>query len=164
MHIYWMKWYKGPWKLGAPVVMLAIAVGGYFVPAIGLTVPGMMLLALVLNAGKRRHFCSHVCPNGRTYSETLPGFSRNRSMPRLLADPGLRKILCAFMVFCVIALLSRSGGGLATIGRVFWGMYLMATGLGFALGAAYKPRSWCVVCPMGTIQDTVRPGVQGPKK
>lgn len=152
-----LHWYNGLWKIGAPVFILVVAVGGYFWPVVGLVVPGMMMLALILNAGRRRYFCSHACPNGRTYSGALPGLSKNRSTPRFLTEPGVRKILCAFMFFCVINFLARSGGGLANIGRVFWGMYLMATGLGFAFGLAYKPRSWCVVCPMGTLQDTVRP-------
>lgn len=158
-----MQWYKGFWKLGAPLFILAVALGGYFVPVIGLIIPGMMILALVLNARSRRLFCSHVCPNGRTYSVALPGLSQKRGLPRFLADPGIRKVLCAFMFFCVINLLSRSGGGIDNIGRVFWAIYLMATGLGFAFGAVYKPRSWCVVCPMGTLQDTVRPVKQKAK-
>ena len=156
--------YNGPYKLGAPLFILAVAIGGFFVPVVGLVVPGMMLLALVLNARSRRLFCSQVCPNGRTYSATLPGGVRKHRLPRFMADPGIRKVLCAFMFFCVINLLSRSGGGLANVGRVFWAIYLMATGLGFAFGLAYKPRSWCVVCPMGTLQDTVRPATQLPRK
>lgn len=163
MNIITLNCYNGFWKLGAPLFILAVAVGGYFFPAIGLVVPGMMILALILNAGRRRYFCSHVCPNGRTLSVTLSGTSGKRSLPRFLTDPGIRKVLCAFMFFCIINLLSRSGGGIANIGRVFWGIYLMATGLGFAFGLAYKPRSWCVVCPMGTLQDTVRPAVHTAK-
>ena len=164
MNINVAEWYNGSWKMGAPVFITAVAAGGYFFPVIGLAVPGMMVLAMALNAGSRRLFCSRVCPNGRTYSVALPRFSKNRSIPRFLADPGIRKVLCAFMFFCVINLLSRSGGGLDQIGRVFWGIYLMATGLGFVFGAAYRPRAWCVVCPMGTLQDTVRPAAQSPKQ
>jgi ferredoxin-type protein NapH len=160
MNIYTARWYNGPFKIGAPLFILSVAVGGYFYPLIGLVIPGMMLLALMLNARSRRLFCSQLCPNGRTYSVAMPKYSKNRSMPRLLKDPGLRKVLCAFMFFCVINLLVRSGGGMDQVGRVFWGIYLMATGLGFAFGASYKPRSWCVVCPMGTLQDTLRPGIQ----
>jgi polyferredoxin len=164
MDIFTAQWYKGSWKLGAPVFILAVAAGGYFVPVIGLIVPGMMIVALVLNARSRRFFCSQVCPNGRTYSAVLPGISGKSSLPRFLAEPGIRKALCAFMFFCMINLLSRSGGGIEQIGRVFWGIYLVATGLGFVFGATYKPRSWCVVCPMGTLQETVRPAIQTARK
>lgn len=157
MNIKLRTGYNGFYKWFAPLFIFAVALGGYFAPVIGLIVPAMMMLALVLNAKSRRLFCSQVCPNGRTYSVTLPGISRKYNLPRYLAEPGIRRILCAFMFFCVINLLARSGGGLEQIGRVFWGIYLLATGLGFAFGAAYKPRSWCVVCPMGTLQDTVRP-------
>lgn len=65
-------------------------------------------------------------------------------------------MLCGFLMFSVVSLLARYGkGGVPAVGRIFWAVYVLATGLGFVVGSVFKPRSWCAFCPMGTLQDTV---------
>jgi polyferredoxin len=64
-------------------------------------------------------------------------------------------MLCGVMIFCLVGLLSRNHSDLQSIGRVFWWIYMVALSLGILLGLAYKPRAWCAVCPLGTLQDTI---------
>lgn len=150
------SFYAGPYRYLSILLILAIAVGGYFLPALGLAVPGLMALALVMNARSTRSFCSTACPNGRALSASTGRWSPNRRLPGFLAEPGLRRMLCGFLMFSVVSLLARYGkGGVPAVGRIFWAVYVLATGLGFVVGSVFKPRSWCAFCPMGTLQDTV---------
>lgn len=149
------SFYNGPLRVLAIAFIAAVTIGGYFYPVIGLAVPGLMALAIVLNLRSRRLFCSSACPNGRALSIAMRPVSRDRRLPPLLAKPGIRRALCGFMLFCVVNLLVRSGGGIAAVGRVFWGIYLLSIGISVAVGVAYKPRAWCAFCPMGTLQDTL---------
>ena len=147
--------YKGPYRYLSVLFIVAVGIGGYFSPAIGLAVPVLMLLALALNVRSRRLFCSSVCPNGRALSAVAP-VSKGRRLPAFLVEPGMRRILCGFMLFCMVNLLARyGGGGIAAAGRGFWSIYLIAVGISALVGIAFKPRSWCAFCPMGTLQDTV---------
>jgi polyferredoxin len=148
--------YKGPYRYVSVLFIVAVGIGGYFYPVIGLAVPALMLLALAINFRSRRLFCSSVCPNGRALSVVAVPASRGRRLPAFLVEPGMRRILCGFMLFCMVNLLVRyGGGGIAAVGRVFWSVYLIAVGISVVVGMAFKPRSWCAFCPMGTLQDTV---------
>jgi len=148
--------YKYQYRYVSVLFIVALGVGGYFYPAIGLAVPGLMLLALAINFYNRRQFCSSVCPNGRALSAVITPISRGGKLPAFLVEPGMRRILCGFMLFCMVNLIVRYGsGGVAAVGRVFWSIYLIAVGISAVVGIAFKPRSWCTFCPMGTLQDTV---------
>lgn len=148
--------YNGPWRYLSILGVAAIALGGYFVPELGLLVIGLMIIALATNARRGRSFCSGICPNGRALSAGLGKLSRRHPLPSLFASKGMRKALCGLMMFCVIGLLSRTNGTLAQTGSVFWSIYLASIGISIVSGLIFKPRSWCVFCPMGTLQDTVK--------
>ena len=137
--------------------VLSIAVGGYFFPLLGFAVPVLIAAALAMNARSRRSFCAQTCPNGAVLGAALKPVSRFRRLPAFLSDPGFRRGLCGFMLFCVIGQTARGYPDASSIGRVFWAIYLIAVGLGAAAGLLYKPRAWCAFCPMGTLQDTVAP-------
>ena len=155
MNMNLQTFYKGPWKILAPIFIVLTAVGGYFFPILGLVVPLMIVIALVLNQRSKRTFCSSLCPNGRFFSSGLSKVSRRHRLPASLYSPEIRRMLCGFMLFCVINLLVRSGGSIAQVGRVFWAIYLLSVGLGTLMGLFFKPRAWCSLCPMGTLQDTI---------
>ena len=138
-------------------VVATIAVGGYFFPLLGFAVPVLIAVALAMNARSRRSFCARTCPNGAAFGAALKPVSRFRRLPAFLPDPGFRRGLCGFMLFCAIGQAARGYPDAASIGRVFWAIYLIAVGLGAAAGLLYKPRAWCAFCPMGTLQDTVAP-------
>jgi len=152
------SFYKGPWKPLSVLFIASVAVGGYFVPLIGLAVPVLIVAALATNLGTKRYFCGNLCPNGRFFSAAFKGASLRRKLPRSLYSPELRRVLCGFMLFCVINLLVRSGGGLEPVARVFWAIYVFAVGIGVLMGLVFKPRAWCAVCPMGTLQDNLSGG------
>lgn len=159
------RMYNGFWKIVSVAIVIGIAAAGYFWPPAALTVPVLILAALGSNLFGRRAFCAGLCPNGRALSAVFPRFSRNKPLPQIFRSALGRSALCAFMLFCVINLLSRTGGSLELIGRVFWFIYTLSVGVSAVMALAWKPRSWCAVCPMGTLQDTlgsVRRGEKNP--
>jgi polyferredoxin len=56
-----------------------------------------------------------------------------------------------FMIFRLV----HSGGVLAKIAFVFVTMCIITTVLAIILGLLFKPRTWCAVCPMGTLQGVI---------
>ncbi len=156
MMVLGTRFYNGPWKWFSVLFVAAVAITGFFWPLVGLVVPVMILVGLVTNLFGRRSFCAGLCPNGRSLSFAFSRITRNEALDKDFRSPMLRRALCAFALFCAVNLLVRSGGELALVGRAFWLVYTMSVGLSAVLAIAYKPRSWCAVCPMGTLQDTIR--------
>ncbi|MEI6874095.1 MAG: 4Fe-4S binding protein [Spirochaetota bacterium] len=156
------------WRAVSPALLALIAIGGYFQPLLGLGVLGLMAVALILNFREKRSFCAGVCPNGTFYSRALKPVSRGKVFPRSFATPQIRRMLCAAMMLCMIGLLARNGTDASGIGGVFWMIYAIALTAGTFIGIFYKPRTWCTICPMGTLQDTIaavasRPGTAAEK-
>lgn len=150
-----IRLYTGKKKYLSVLFVLAVGVGGYFYPLLGLLVIVLIGLAIGLNFRSTRYFCGQVCPNGASLSTTLSRVSRKRKLPQSLYAPELRRGLCAFMLFCMVNLMVRFGHGWEQVGRIFWTIYVISLGISYTMGLFFKPRSWCAVCPMGTLQDTL---------
>ena len=150
------------------LLVAGLAIGGFFWPVLGLGILGLMVTALVLNFRKRRSFCAGVCPNGNFLAASLKTVSANRRVPRAFVAVRLRRMLCGLMLFCLIGLISRGFPDVSVMGRAFWFVYIVALSAGILIGILYKPRAWCVVCPLGTLQDTIgqavtkKSGPEGP--
>ena len=48
---------------------------------------------------------------------------------------------------------THSWGDFIVLGAVFVMMCLVTTVISIILGVATKHRGWCMICPMGTLQD-----------
>ncbi|MCA1950467.1 MAG: 4Fe-4S binding protein [Treponema sp.] len=147
--------YKSKKKYLSVLFVLLVGVGGYFYPLVGLLVIGLIILAVALNFRSTRYFCGHICPNGASLSTVLTPISRKRRLPQFLYAPEIRRALCGFMLFCMVNLLVRFGRAWSEVGRIFWAIYVISLGISYTMGLFYKPRAWCAVCPMGTLQDTI---------
>ncbi len=150
------SFYHSAWKYISVALVVGFAIGGYFVPVVGLGVIGLMAIALLTNITGTRSFCAGFCPNGRTLSFTFKKASSQKSLPKYFATKQFRRMLCALTMFCVVSLLLRSNGSIAAIGRVFWAIYVASIGISAVAALLWKPRAWCSFCPMGTLQDTIR--------
>lgn len=145
--------------LSAPTVA-TIAIGGLFQPFFGFGVPALIVFALAMNFRSRRSFCAGVCPNGVALSALKP-VSRHRRIPLAFVRPSSRRLLCGVMLFCMIGLFARGYPDYYAIGRSFWWIYIIALSVGIVFGVLYRPRAWCAVCPLGTLQDTVSDARRG---
>ncbi len=132
-----------------------IVVGGLFFPLLGYIVLAMMIFFLTLSAFKGRYWCGHLCPRGAFLDIVLSKASRNKSFPKFFPTKWFRWLmLISFMGFFIYRIV-RVGGSLFAIGAVFVSMCLITTIISIVLGVATKYRGWCVICPMGTLQDKI---------
>lgn len=141
--------------------VLAIAVGGFFLRELGLALAFLMGTAIYLSLGsaRPRAFCSGLCPRGRALGFALGPVSARLSLPAFMRSRAFRRFLCgSSMFFVVMSLFSLPSGWAlpAWLGNVFWILCVTTLGLGLLLGLVGKPRAWCAICPLGTLQDTIR--------
>ncbi|MGB4587059.1 MAG: 4Fe-4S binding protein, partial [Rectinemataceae bacterium] len=139
----------------ASVFVFFVAIGGIFVPEIGLVLAALMVAAIVMTLRKPRSFCSTVCPRGKALGFIMRRPSKRKALPRFMLSIKFRRLLCGSMMFCVIGSLVRTGGEIRGVGTVFWALCAISLSTGLLMGYFFKPRSWCAICPMGTLQDTI---------
>jgi polyferredoxin len=153
---------KRAFDIAAMIFVFAVAIGGYFFPLVGLVLAVLMALAVGLSlfSPSSRLFCSSVCPRGKALGFMMKPIARGKAIPAWMLNLRTRRGICGFMMLCVIVNLARNIHGFEGAGFVFWSLCIISLTAGILLGFLYKPRAWCAVCPMGTLQDTVRQGIK----
>jgi len=132
-----------------------IVIGGLFYPVLGYLVIAMMASLIILSFFKGRFWCWNLCPRGAFLDIVMPKLSLKRPAPRIFARQSFRWAVFALLMGFVIFRLIQTGGNLLAIGAVFVSMCLITTIVSVILAVFTKPRSWCTICPMGTLQNKI---------
>ncbi|HHV95058.1 MAG TPA: 4Fe-4S binding protein [Clostridiaceae bacterium] len=135
-----------------------VAIGGQWVPKLGLLVLFVMISLMVTAFFNGRYWCGNICPHGSLFDKLLLPISRNMKIPSFLKS---KVFIIAFFIFFMFNLIRRivnaaSWWGtldfLDKVGYIFSNTYLIVLIVGGILGVVITPRTWCQFCPMGTFQ------------
>ena len=132
-----------------------IVIGGLFYPLLGYLVVAMMAVFLTMAVFKGRYWCWNLCPRGAFLDIVLSKVSTKRPVPKSFSKQWFRWLVFALLMGFVIFRLIRTGGNPIAIGAVFVVMCVLTTGISIILGIATKQRGWCMICPMGTLQEKI---------
>lgn len=132
-----------------------IVVGGFFNPYLGYLVIAMMVFLLALSFFKGRYWCWNLCPRGAFLDGVISNVSLKKKVPGFFVNYWFRLLVfIGFMGFLVFRLV-KMGESLAKIGTIFVSMCALTTVIVIILGVLYKPRGWCMMCPMGFLQERI---------
>ncbi|MDD4955420.1 MAG: 4Fe-4S binding protein [Candidatus Omnitrophica bacterium] len=135
------------------IILQAIMV--WFLPLLGYLVFFMMLFFLSLSYFKGRFWCSRLCPRGAFLDLILSKFSLRNKIPKIFLKFWFKWLFFAlFMAFFVLQLILSQKTPVA-IGFVFVRMCIITTIIAVILGIPLRERSWCAICPMGTLQAKI---------
>jgi polyferredoxin len=138
-------------------VFLVIGLGWRY-PLLGWIVPVVMVTGLIGSLLRGRYVCGNLCPRGGFFDQILSRFSLNKKVPDWLAHPYTRwSVLALLMSFMLVRIL-QNPTDIFYLGSVFWFMCVVTTAIGVALGLIYSPRSWCRICPIGTLETKIGGG------
>ena len=132
-----------------------ILIGGVIWPVIGYLVLGMIVFFSVLSFFRKRYWCWYLCPRGAFLELVMPYFSLKIPAPKVFSRPWFKWTVFVVLIGYLLYLIIRSGGNIFVIGSAFVSMCILTTTFAVILGTATKPRSWCMICPMGTLQETI---------
>jgi len=147
-----------PLKRYAWLFVFVVAVGGLWIPKLGLFMIPLMVALMIMGFAKGKYWCGNVCPHGSFFDGILLHISRNKKIPAFLRSKILAGMLLAWFMFMLVnrlaTVFSSLGevGFLDRLGFVFVLNYLAVTVLGTVLALGVNPRAWCTICPMGTFQ------------
>jgi ferredoxin-type protein NapH len=132
---------------GLPLVVI----GGWFYPLLGLLLLGCMGGAIGIAFYKGRAWCDWMCPRGSFYDLFLTKWSGKTKISAIFRSSWLR-ITVILILFTVIGVqVYFAWPDPNGIGRAFVLVLTVTTSIGIILGLAIHPRTWCHICPMGTI-------------
>ncbi len=144
------------WVLAS--VMLSVIGFGWKYPMLGFVVPAAMLTGMLGGAMRGRYVCGNLCPRGSFFDSFFASFAPRRPIPERLFGMKLRWALMAGLMGFMSYRLAQNPGSLAHWGLVFWQMCLVTTGAAVVLGLLYRPRTWCIICPVGTMANATGGG------
>lgn len=144
------KTYKWSW-----LVLLFFIFTGLIYPAVGLVAILCMLAPLVGAIFKGRMWCAFYCPRGGFLEQLVSKFSLRLKYPALFKTVWFKWLIVVSLLSAFTIQLMMAGNSMAAIGAVFVRMVLITTLAAFGLGITFIPRTWCGICPMGTLASCI---------
>ncbi|MCK5306865.1 MAG: 4Fe-4S binding protein [Candidatus Omnitrophica bacterium] len=133
-----------------------IVIGGLFYPILGYLVIAMMSSLLLLSYFKKgRFWCWNLCPRGAFLDIVLLKFSAKKPVPKIFTKKWFRWLIFAIFISFLTFRIILTGGNLIAVGAVFVRICLVTTIIAIVLGVLMKQRAWCMICPMGTLQEKI---------
>ena len=137
-----------------------VAIGGLFVPQLGLLVILIMLGLMITSFFKGRFWCGNICPHGSLYDNIINKISLGKNIPKFMKSSilkwGFFLFFMGMFTLRIVRVLNFWGTEtfINELGFVFVLQYLiMPTILGVSLAFLISPRAWCNFCPMGTFAE-----------
>lgn len=100
-----------------------------------------------------RIWCGSFCPRGSFLGKFVGKMSAKGKLPALIKNKYFRNFVMIFLLGYFTYGVVKANWDLYSIGLVFFRTILMTTLIAIGLGIKYQPRTWCQICPMGTLSQ-----------
>lgn len=140
------------------IITLLVALGGLWIPKLGLIVLFIMAGLIITSFFTGRYWCGNFCPHGSLFDRLMLPVSKNKKIPDFLKSKPMIIGFFAFFMFNfsrkMIKVFKLWGNldFLDKLGLLFVNTYLMVLITGGLLAIFVNPRTWCQFCPMGSMQ------------
>jgi polyferredoxin len=146
------KSFNHKWLLG--LIMVTVITLGWKFPLLGFVVPIAMSAGIIGGFFRGRWVCGNACPRGSFLDTWFNLVSGKRDIPALLKNTRFRWLILSGLMILMAFRLSQNPGEINHWGLVFWQMCMITTIAAAGLGIGYSARSWCSICPVGTMAGT----------
>lgn len=106
--------------------------------------------------GKGKIHCSKYCPRGSLLGRFLQRISLQNELPLWMRGKKAKNSLLGLMLVMFSISLYHAGLDSKAIGFAIFRLMTVSLIFGIIMGIIYKPRSWCIVCPMGHATGLIR--------
>lgn len=134
----------------APVFLVVLILGWQY-PLLGYFIPLCMLLGIGSGLWRGRKWCDWYCPRGSFYDALLSPLSPKRRIPDIARRIPFRVAVLLLLFGIMTYNLIRRWPDAAAIGVAFVMLVSATTALGIVLAFIWHPRTWCMLCPVGTL-------------
>jgi len=134
---------------------LGLLAAGWIFPLIGYFIPLCMLLGIGVALFRGRTWCNWLCPRGSFADVLLKKVSPGRKIPEAFRSLCVRMGVITFLMAMLAYQIVRLWPDPYAIGGFFVLLLSITTGVGVLLGLSLHQRTWCYVCPIGTMSSWV---------
>ncbi len=134
---------------------IGLLIAGWIFPLLGYFIPVCMLLGIGTAAFQGRSWCNWLCPRGSFEDSLLSRISFQRPIPKVLRSTPMRVGVMSILMTVLTVQIIRLWPDPWAIGGFFVLMLTITTGVGLILGIVFQQRSWCYICPIGTMSNWV---------
>ncbi|MCX5717482.1 MAG: 4Fe-4S binding protein, partial [Nitrospirae bacterium] len=114
--------------------------------------------ALAIAPFKGRAWCDWMCPRGSFYDLFLQKFSTKRNIPAFFRKKQFRILMLSLLFGVLGSQIYMSWGDIDRIGLAMVKLLTFTTSAGIILGIIYQQRTWCHICPVGTLSNYMSDG------
>ena len=139
--------------LGSIFVILLAA--GWYLPLIGYFIPLCMVAGVGMATVRGRQWCNWYCPRGSFADTYLKLISPGKKIPALLRTTAFRLGVLSFLMLMLTIQIVRLWPDGFAIGGFFIVLLTVTTIIGIILSIVYHQRSWCSICPIGSLSSWV---------
>jgi ferredoxin-type protein NapH len=134
---------------------IALLAAGWVLPLIGYFIPLCMLLGIGVALFRGRTWCNWLCPRGSFADTLLKKVSPGRRIPEAFRSLPLRIGMITFLMAMLAYQVFRLWPDAYAIGGLFVLLLSITTAVGLLLGLILHQRTWCYICPIGTMSSWV---------
>lgn len=142
------------------VILPFVLIVGWLYPPLGFSLMLCMVGAVGIAFYRGRMWCDWMCPRGSFYDLFLSKLSRKLPIPPFFKTRAFRTVILSMLTVVLGLQIYNAWGDSYRIGRAFVTVLTVTTTAGIVLGAVFKPRVWCQICPMGTLGNWISRGKQ----
>lgn len=139
----------------AGTLFIALLAGGWFYSVIGYFIPLCMVIGVSVASVKGRTWCNWMCPRGSFADSYMKIISPEKRIPRALRSLPVRIGVLSFLMLMLTVQIVRLWPDPYAIGRFFMILLTITTTVGVILAIIIHHRSWCYICPIGTLSNWV---------
>lgn len=133
------------------ILLILFCSFGVIYPVVGIAAIICMLAPVVVAFFRGRLWCGTFCPRGSFNDVFLSKISLKHKVPQFMKAKWFKLLFLAILMSAFTIQLTLAWGSLAAVGAVFVRMIIITTVLTIVLGTIYPHRTWCTICPMGTM-------------
>jgi ferredoxin-type protein NapH len=138
-------------QAGMGSLFVGLLAAGWFYPFIGYFIPLCMVAGVGMAALRGRQWCNWYCPRGSFADAFLALASPKKIIPRWLRSGPARVAVLLFLMLMLTYQIVRLWPDFTAIGGFFVLLLTVTTIAGILLALFLHQRSWCYVCPIGTL-------------
>ena len=128
---------------------------GWFYSLIGYFIPLCMIAGIGIASRKGRKWCNWMCPRGSFSDSYMKVISPERKIPHIFRSLPLRIGVIIFLMSMLTYQIVRLWPDPYAIGKLFMILLTITTVIGIILAIIIHQRTWCYICPIGTISNWV---------
>jgi ferredoxin-type protein NapH len=134
---------------------VGLLAAGWIYPLIGYFIPLCMLLGIGVAFSRGRTWCNWLCPRGSFADALLKKLSPGRKIPEAFRSSPVRIGMITFLMAMLGYQIIRLWPDAYAIGGFFVLLLSITTAVGLVLALVLHQRTWCYICPIGTMSSWV---------